>query len=239
MIFRQLFDTVSCTYTYVIARRPGGEAVIVDPVRDNVEDYLLLIERLGVRLVKAIDTHLHADHITGLGELRARTGCTAEMGEQTKAETVCLRIADGDIIDIDGLELHAIHTPGHTQDSYCFLVDGRLLTGDTLLIGGTGRTDFRDGDPVAQYNSLFNGILRLPEETLVYPGHDYRGRKVSTIGTERAFNPRLQVDSADEYAGIMNGLKLPNPRQMDVAVPTNHWLGMTDHGQRWRAATAA
>ena len=201
MIFRQLFDSASSTYTYLLASRHGGEALIIDPVLEKVERYLQLLRELDLHLVKALDTHLHADHITGSAALRDRTHCVTVMGEQTKADIVSMRVADGDRIDIEGLSLEALYTPGHTDDSYCFLMDDRVFTGDTLLIRGTGRTDFQNGDARAQYDSIFNKLLKLPDETLVYPAHDYKGDTVSTIGEERRFNPRLQVASADDYVG--------------------------------------
>ena len=226
MIFRQLFDRTSCTYTYLLANRRGGEACLIDPVLDQVDRYIKLLDDLDLSLVKAIDTHLHADHVTGLGALQARTRCVTVMGEQTAAELLSLRVGDGDHVDIDGLRLLAIHTPGHTDDSYCFVLDGRVFTGDTLLIRGTGRTDFQNGDPARQYDSLFNKLLRLPDDTRVYPAHDYNGATVSTIGEEKAFNPRLQVGSVDEYVNLMNGLGLPKLRMIDAAVPANLRLGL-------------
>ena len=221
MLFRQLYDLDTGTYTYLLAARPGGEAVIIDPVLEQINAYLQLLRELDVRLVKAIDTHTHADHVTAMGQLRDTTGCVTIMGEQTKAECVSLRVKDGEHIAVDGLTLQALYTPGHTDESYSFLMDDRVFTGDTLLIRGTGRTDFQNGDARAQYDSLFNKLLKLPEDTLVYPGHDYKGWTVSTIGEERRYNPRLQVSSVEAYVNIMNNLKLPNPKYMDVAVPAN------------------
>ena len=226
MIFRQLFDSTSGTYTYILASRPGGEALIIDPVLEKVDRYLQLIRELDLKLVKAVDTHLHADHITGLGALRDRTHCITVMGEQTHADVVSMRVAEGDRVEIEGLRLDVLYTPGHTDDSYSFLLPDRVFTGDTLLIRGTGRTDFQNGDPRAQYDSIFNKLLKLPEVTLVYPAHDYKGDTVSTIGEEKLFNPRLKVKSMDEYAELMNNLKLPNPKMMDVAVPANMRVGL-------------
>jgi glyoxylase-like metal-dependent hydrolase (beta-lactamase superfamily II) len=226
MIFRQLFDSVSGTYTYLLASRHGGEALIIDPVLEKVDRYLQLVRELDLRLVKAVDTHLHADHITGLGALRDRTHCITVMGEQTHADVVSMRVTEGDRIDIEGLSLDVLYTPGHTDDSYSYLLNERVFTGDTLLIRGTGRTDFQNGDPRAQYDSIFNKLLKLPNETLVYPAHDYKGDTVSTIGEEKLFNPRLKVKSVDEYADLMNNLKLPNPKMMDVAVPANIHVGL-------------
>jgi sulfur dioxygenase len=226
MIFRQLFDSTSGTYTYILASRPGGEALIIDPVLEKVDRYLQLIRELDLKLVKAVDTHLHADHITGLGALRDRTHCITVMGEQTHADVVSMRVAEGDRVEIEGLRLDVLYTPGHTDDSYSYLLPDRVFTGDTLLIRGTGRTDFQNGDPRAQYDSIFNKLLKLPEATLVYPAHDYKGDTVSTIGEEKLFNPRLKVKSMDEYAELMNNLKLPNPKMMDVAVPANMRVGL-------------
>ena len=226
MIFRQLFDSTSGTFTYLLASRSGGEALIIDPVLEKVGRYLQLIRELDLKLVKAIDTHLHADHITGLGALRDRIQCITVMGEQTKADVVSMRVAEGDRVAIEGLALDVLYTPGHTDDSYSYLMDGRVFTGDTLLIRGTGRTDFQNGDPRSQYDSIFNKLLKLPNETLLYPAHDYKGDTVSTIGEEKLFNPRLQVKSVEEYVNLMNNLNLPNPKMMDVAVPANMHIGL-------------
>ena len=226
MIFRQLFEPVSCTYTYLLASRRGGEAMIIDPVLERVDRYLKLIEELDLKLVKAVDTHLHADHITGLGALRDHTKCITVMGEQSGVDVVSMRVGDGDRLDIEGMSLGVIYTPGHTDDSYCFTMADRVFTGDTLLIRGTGRTDFQHGDARAQYDSIFNRLLKLPEETLVFPAHDYKGDTVSTIGEERAHNPRLKVKSVDEYVDLMANLKLANPKMMDVAVPANMRQGL-------------
>jgi glyoxylase-like metal-dependent hydrolase (beta-lactamase superfamily II)/rhodanese-related sulfurtransferase len=226
MIFRQLFDQVSGTYSYLLASRPGGEALIIDPVLEKVDRYLQLVKELDLKLVKAVDTHLHSDHITGLGALRDRTHCITVMGEQTKADIVSMRLAEGDKLTIEGVSLDVLYTPGHTDDSYSFVMGDRVFTGDTLLIRGTGRTDFQNGDARLQYESLFGKLLRLPEETLVFPAHDYKGETVSTIGEEKRFNPRLKVKSVDEYVELMNNLKLPNPKMMDVAVPANIQVGL-------------
>ena len=226
MIFRQLFDSVSGTYSYLLASRSGGEALIIDPVLEKVDRYLQLIRELDLRLVKAVDTHLHADHITGLGALRDRTHCITVMGENTKADVVSMRLAEGDKLTIEGVALDVLYTPGHTDDSYSFLMRDRVFTGDTLLIRGTGRTDFQNGDARAQYESLFGKLLRLPDETLVFPAHDYKGDTVSTIGEEKRYNPRLQVKSIDDYVALMANLKLPNPKMMDVAVPSNMKIGL-------------
>jgi sulfur dioxygenase len=226
MIFRQLFDSVSGTYSYLLASRAGGEALIIDPVLEKVDRYLQLIRELDLRLVKAVDTHLHADHITGLGALRDRTHCITVMGENTKADVVSMRLSDGDKLTVEGLSLDTLYTPGHTDDSYSFVMHDRVFTGDTLLIRGTGRTDFQNGDARAQYESIFGKLLRLPDETMVFPAHDYKGDTVSTIGEEKRYNPRLQVKSVDDYITLMANLKLPNPKMMDVAVPSNMKIGL-------------
>ena len=227
MIFRQLFESVSGTYTYLLASRRGGEALIIDPVLEKVERYLQLIKELDLQLVKAVDTHMHADHVTGLGALRDRTQCITVMGEMTKADVVSMRVTEGDKLEIEGIGLDVLYTPGHTDDSYSYLLGDRVFTGDTLLIRGTGRTDFQNGDARAQYDSIFNKLLRLPDEMLVFPAHDYKGDTVSTIGEEKRFNPRLQVKSIDEYVDVMSKLKLANPKMMDVAIPANMKVGLS------------
>jgi glyoxylase-like metal-dependent hydrolase (beta-lactamase superfamily II)/rhodanese-related sulfurtransferase len=226
MIFRQLFDAVSGTYTYLLASRRGGEALIIDPVLEKVDRYIQLVDELELKLVKAVDTHLHADHITGLGALRDRTQCVTVMGERSKVDVVSMRLAEGDKLTIEDMALDVLYTPGHTDDSYCFTMADRVFTGDTLLIRGTGRTDFQNGDPRAQFDSIFNKLLRLPDQIMVFPAHDYKGETVSTIGEERSFNPRLQVKSVDQYVELMNNLNLPNPKMMDVAVPANMRVGL-------------
>src|SRR4029077_16845757 len=226
MIFRQLFDSVSGTYSYLLASRHGGEALILDPVLENADRYCQLLRELDLRLGKAVDTHLHADHVTGLGELRDRTQCITIMGEQSKADVVSMRVSDGDKVMIEGLSLDVMYTPGHTDDSYSYLMGDRVFTGDTLLIRGTGRTDFQNGSARAQYESIFNRLLKLPDETMVFPRHRHKGDTVRTIGEERRCNPRLQVKSVDEYVELMHNLKLANPKMMDVAVPANMKVGL-------------
>jgi glyoxylase-like metal-dependent hydrolase (beta-lactamase superfamily II)/rhodanese-related sulfurtransferase len=226
MIFRQLFDSVSGTYSYLLASRAGGEAMILDPVLERVDRYCQLLRELDLKLVKAVDTHLHADHVTGLGELRDRTHCVTIMGEQTRADVVAMRVADGDKVTIEGITLDVMYTPGHTDDSYSYLMGDRVFTGDTLLIRGTGRTDFQNGSARAQYDSIFKRLLKLPDETMVFPAHDYKGDTVSTIGEERRYNPRLQVRTVDEYIELMGNLKLPNPKMMDVVMPANLRVGL-------------
>ena len=221
MIFEQLFDTKSSTYTYIISSGEGREALIIDPVIEHTNDYLKILEKLKLKLVKVIDTHIHADHITALNELNKRTSCTRIMGENSKSEVIDIKVKDNEKINIENIELKAMYTPGHTDCSYSYFMKDRVFTGDTLLINGTGRTDFQNGSSFDAYDSLFNKLLKLPEKTLVYPAHDYNGKKFSTIETERNNNPRLQVSSKEEYAEIMENLKLANPKMMDVAVPAN------------------
>jgi len=208
MIFEQLFDNKSSTYTYIISSGKGREALIIDPVIEYTNDYIKILEKLELKLVKVIDTHIHADHITGLNELNKRTSCTRIMGEQSKSEVIDLKIKDNEKINIEDIELKAIYTPGHTDCSYSYLMNDRVFTGDTLLINGTGRTDFQNGSSFDAYDSLFNKLLRLPEKTLVFPAHDYNGKKYSTIANEK-------------YAQIMSNLNLANPKMMDIAVPAN------------------
>ena len=221
MIFNQLFDSKSSTYTYIISSGKGREALIIDPVIEHTDEYVKVLESLDLKLVKVIDTHIHADHISGLNELSKRTNCTRIMGEKSKSEVVDLKLKDNEIINIENIQLKAIYTPGHTDCSYCYIMNDRVFTGDTLLINGTGRTDFQSGSPYDAYESIFNRLLKLPEKTLVYPAHDYNGKKNSTIENERNKNPRLQVKSKEEYAEIMNNLNLSNPKMMDIAVPAN------------------
>ena len=225
MIFKQIFDTKSSTYTYIFASAKGREAVIIDPVIENVDEYIQLLKKLDLKLLKVIDTHIHADHVTGASKLKQATNCTTLMGEHTPADAVEIKVKDNELIKIDGLKIKSLYTPGHTSDSYSFLLDNYLFSGDTLLINGTGRTDFQNGSSKDAYNSLFNNILKLPEETLVYPGHDYNGKFSSTIGNEKKFNPRLQVKSVDEYIEIMSNLNLSKPEMMDSNVSKNIQLG--------------
>ena len=221
MIFEQLFDNKSSTYTYVISSGKGREALIIDPVIDNVEDYTNLLNKLDLKLVKVIDTHIHADHITAMNELNKITNCSRIMGEKSKSEVIDIKIKEDDEIEVENIKLRALYTPGHTDCSYSYLMNDRVFTGDTLLINGTGRTDFQNGNAYDAYNSLFNKLLKLPEKTLVYPAHDYNGKKFSSIENEKKNNPRLQVSSPDQYAEIMDNLNLANPKMMDVAVPAN------------------
>ena len=225
MIFRQLFDKNSSTYTYLIASKKGREALIIDPVLKNIDIYIEALNKLNLNLVKVIDTHIHADHVTAAGKLRDKTQCVIIMGEHTPADAVEIKVKDEEIIKLDHLKIKALYTPGHTSDSFSFLMDNYLFSGDTLLINGTGRTDFQNGNSKDAYNSLFNRLLKLPDETLLYPAHDYKGETVSTIGKEKKFNPRLQVRNVEEYIEIMKNLNLKKPAEIDFNVASNLKLG--------------
>ena len=225
MILKQVFDNKTSTYTYLIASAKGREAVIIDPVLENVNDYIQLLRDLDLKLVKVIDTHIHADHVTGASKLKQVTNCATLMGEHTPADAVEIKVKDNELINLDGLNIRSIYTPGHTAESYSFLLDNYLFSGDALLINGTGRTDFQNGNSKDSYHSIFDKLLKLPEETLLYPGHDYNGEKVSTIEKEKKFNPRLQVKNVDEYIEIMSNLNLSKPEMMDNNVSKNIQLG--------------
>jgi len=226
MIFKQVFDKKSSTYTYLIASSKGREALIIDPVIENVEEYIALLNELDLKLVKVIDTHIHADHVTGASKLKDETQCVTIMGNHTPADTVEIKIKDEETIKLDQLSIKALYTPGHTSDSFSFLMDNYLFSGDTLLINGTGRTDFQNGDAKESYNSIFNRLLKLPDETLLYPAHDYNGEKVSTIGKEKKMNPRLQVNNVNEYIEIMSNLNLKKPNEIDFNIASNLKLGL-------------
>ena len=221
MIFNQFFDDVSFTYTYLLSSGKGREALLIDPVIEKTGEYISYLKNLELKLVKVIDTHIHADHVSGLKELKEQTNCSTIMGEKSASEVVDVHIKDDEKIKIENIVITSMYTPGHTDCSYSFFMNDRVFTGDTLLINGTGRTDFQNGCCSDQYYSLFDRILKLPEKTFVYPAHDYRGNKVSTIGNEKKNNPRLQVKSLNEYTEIMNNLNLSDPKMMDVAVPAN------------------
>ena len=221
MLFKQLFDIKSSTYTYIVSSGKGREALIIDPVIDNTDEYINVLKNLDLKLVKVIDTHIHADHVSGLNELSKRTRCSKIMGEHSRSEVLDIRVKDNEKIKIENIELISIYTPGHTDCSYSFLMNDKVFTGDTLLINGTGRTDFQNGNALDQYESIFKKLLKLPEKTLVYPAHDYNGKKYSTIRDEKNNNPRLQVTSVEEYIKIMNNLKLDDPKMMNIAITAN------------------
>ena len=225
MIFKQVFDKKSSTFTYLVASSEGREALIIDPVIENVDNYIQLLNELDLKLVKVIDTHIHADHVTGASKLRDKTKCITIMGDHTPADSVEIKVKDGELIKLDQLKLRAIYTPGHTSDSFSFLMNNYLFSGDTLLINGTGRTDFQNGNANDAYDSIFNKLLKLPDETLLYPAHDYKGENVSTIGKEKKLNPRLQVENVTQYIEIMNNLNLQKPASLDFNISSNLKLG--------------
>jgi len=229
MLFRQLFDEESHTYTYLLADTASGEAALIDPVDTHVPMYLRLLEELDLKLIVALDTHVHADHVTGLGLLRDACGCATMVGFEGEIDCASEGLEDGKQIQVGSITLNTLFTPGHTDDSFCFTVDADdlryLFSGDTLLIRGTGRTDFQNGDPEQLYDSLHNKLLKLPGNTRVYPAHDYKGWTVSTIEEELRTNPRLEPDSKAAFVELMNNLDLPNPKMMDVAVPANRACG--------------
>lgn len=232
MLFRQFFDTTSSTYTYLLASRRGGEALIIDPVKEQLDQYLQAIEQLDLKLVRAIDTHTHADHVTALGDLSDTTACVTMMGDRSKALCVAQRIHDDERIDVDGVHLRAIYTPGHTDESFSFVLSPdapkAVFTGDVLLIRGSGRTDFQGGDARRSWDSIVNRLFSLPDDTVVFPGHDYKGWTSSSIGEEKAFNPRIAGKTENQYVQIMESLKLPHPKMMDIAIPANLACGQPD-----------
>ncbi len=229
MLIRQLFDYDTYTYTYLLADEVSREAVIIDPVREKVDDYIRLLEELDFTLKVALDTHVHADHITALGALGEKLGCTTYLGNRGDIECADNGLIDNQVIPLGESEIHVLFTPGHTDDSYSFYVkdgnQGFVFTGDTLLIRGSGRTDFQNGNPEALYDSLHKVLLTLPGDTVVYPGHDYHGSTISTIAEEKAHNPRINIPNKADFVTHMNNLNLPNPKWMDVAVPANRSCG--------------
>ncbi len=232
MIFRQLIDRDTYTYTYILGCEQTRETIIIDPVRFNVQQYLKLLRELDLKLIYAVDTHVHADHVTAAGILRKETGCDIVLGGESAAQcaTQCAtkKVFDGDILIFGNYQIKAIYTPGHTDDSYCFITENMLFTGDTLLIRGSGRTDFQNGDSYAAYESIMTKLMTLPGSTIIYPGHDYNGVTSSSVAEEKRNNPRLQVNSPEEYAKIMDDLKLPPPNYIDIAVPANLKCGIEE-----------
>ena len=225
MLFKQFFEKGTCTFTYVLADTNTNEALIIDSVVGEVDKYLEFLKNHNLRLLYSLDTHIHADHITGHSKLREKTDCKVLMSKESKVKCADLLFSDADIISCGSIKLKAIHTPGHTDDSYCFLVNNLLFTGDTLMINATGRTDFQNGSSKSQYNSIFNIIKNLPSDLMVYPGHDYKGKTSSTLQDEFADNPRLQVQTEDQYVKLMDSLNLAKPKYIDIAVPLNQKCG--------------
>ena len=230
MIFRQLFEPVSSTYTYLIGCEQTGQAALIDPVLESVERDLNLVRELGLTLACTMETHIHADHVTGAGRLRAFSGSKAGFPAASGADFVDFTITEGSPVSVGQLQLRPIYTPGHTDDHHAYVVESegasRVFTGDALLIEGCGRTDFQNGDAATLYRSVHNKIFALGDETLVYPAHDYNQRFVSSVAQERARNPRLGGGkSVQEFVAIMGALNLPRPKKMDVAVPANRQCG--------------
>ncbi len=225
MLLRQLFDADTWTYTYLIADEASGKALLIDPVRDQVDRDLALIGELGLTLEYALDTHVHADHVTGAGLLREQTGCKT-VASHLGPESADLRLRDGATLELGALTVHMLETPGHTDDSVSFRVDGHVFTGDALFVRGTGRTDFQAGDAEQLYDSITGKLFALPDTTVVWPGHDYKGHTASTIGEEKAHNPRLAGKSKADFVDIMESLGLPEPKYIHQAVPANRELGL-------------
>jgi glyoxylase-like metal-dependent hydrolase (beta-lactamase superfamily II) len=228
MLFRQLYDRDTCTLSYLLADESAREAVLIDSVIEQVGRDTRLIGELGLTLVATIETHVHADHITGGGHLRQRTGARFAICATGGVAGADLQLCDGDRIAFGQHSLEVRCTPGHTSScaSYYLADSGMIFTGDTLFIRGCGRTDFQEGDARTLYASVHERIFSLPSETLVYPGHDYNGQTVSTVGEELAFNPRLGGGkTADEFVAIMAGLDLAQPAKIDIAVPANQQCG--------------
>jgi len=223
----QLFDAESSTYTYILAAPDSSDAVIIDPVDRNLERDLAHIERLGLRLTHVLETHAHADHVTSAGQLRALTGAKACVPSGCGIPPAEIQLVDGDVIPFGGREhIAVIHTPGHTAGSMCYLWRGNLFSGDTLLVNGCGRTDFQGGSAEALYDSVTAKLFILDDATRVWPGHDYKGQSVSSIGWERLHNARLAKRTRADFVALMAALNLPRPKLMDVAVPANRNLGL-------------
>lgn len=225
MLIRQLFDQDTFTFTYLVADEESRQAALIDPVLGQVERDLKLLDELKLKLTHVLDTHVHADHVTGAGELRARTGASV-VASPHGAACADTRVHDGDVVRVGSIAIRVIETPGHTDDSLSFLVDGHVFTGDALFVRGTGRTDFQNGNAEQLYDSISGKLFALPDDTVVLPGHDYKGHQASTIGEEKLHNPRLAGRSKQEFVGIMAGLGLPAPKYLDIAVPANRECGL-------------
>lgn len=225
MIFRQLFDTESSTYTYLVADPVTRQAALIDPVLEQVDRDLKLIAELDLKLTHVLETHVHADHVTGSGLLRDRTGATV-VGGIAGASCADLHASHGDEIAVGGLTFLVLATPGHTDDSVSYLLGDRVFTGDALLVRTNGRTDFQNGDSGALWDSITRVLFALPDETLVYPAHDYKGHTVTTIGEEKRHSPRFAGKTREEFIQVMASLNLPPPKKLDVAVPANRSCGL-------------
>jgi glyoxylase-like metal-dependent hydrolase (beta-lactamase superfamily II) len=221
LVFEQLFDPESSTYTYLIGDDATGEAALIDPVVEQVERDLARIAAHGFKLVHTIETHVHADHVTGGGALTERTGSKPVVHRDSPVVCEAVRLGQGDRLQLGGLTLDVLETPGHTPESLSFVLGDKVFTGDALLIGTCGRTDFQGGDPGQLYDSIHARLFALPDATIVYPGHDYNGRTSSTIGDEKRGNKRLSGKTRDEFIALMQHLGLPPPKKIDVALPAN------------------
>ncbi|MBF5046541.1 MBL fold metallo-hydrolase [Aggregicoccus sp. 17bor-14] len=223
-IFRQLFDAESSTYTYLLGDPASGRAVLIDPVLEQVERDLQFVRELDLTLTHVFDTHVHADHITGSGVLRERTGARVVSG-MGGAACADLQVRNGDEVRVGGLTFRVLATPGHTDDSVSYALAGRVFTGDALLVRGNGRTDFQNGDAGQLYDSITRVLFELPDSTLLYPAHDYQGRTVTSVGEEKRHNPRLAGKTREQFVEVMRNLHLPRPKKIDVAVPANRACG--------------
>jgi len=231
---KQLFDRESCTYTYLLIDAETGEGAIIDAVLETFDRDMQIINELGVELLYAIETHAHADHITSAGKLREMIGAKLVYGESTGIQAIDIPLRDGDTIRLGHYQIRAISTPGHTNGCTSYFCDGMLFSGDTLLIRGCGRADFQDGDPGTLYDSITQKLFTLADDTIVYPAHDYNGRTSSTIGEEKAWNPRLGGNrSRDEFIAIMNNLNLDMPKRIHEAVPANLSVGINFDANRY------
>jgi len=235
VIFRQLCEPESCTYTYLIACRQSGLAALVDPTLDTVDRDLTLLQQLGLRLAYTVETHIHADHVTSAARLRSLTGCLVAYPEVDRPFEADVGLSEAEPLLVGSVAIQPLFTPGHTDGHHSYFIDAnqgaaKVLTGDALLIDGCGRTDFQGGDPVVLYKSVHDKIFSLADDTLVYPGHDYNHRHVSSVGQERERNPRLgSRRTVEEFVGIMAGLNLPPPKKLDIAVPANRRCGNLVH----------
>ena len=225
MLIRQLFDQDTFTYTYLVADPAAGVAALIDPVLSQVDRDLTLLDQLGLKLTHVLDTHVHADHVTGAGMLRERTGAHV-VASPHGAECADVKVRDGDRIRVGSVEIRVLETPGHTDDSLSFVVGNNVFTGDALFVRGTGRTDFQNGSAEDLYRSITQKLFVLPDDTTIWPGHDYRGHASSTVGEEKKYNSRLAGKSKPEFLAIMAALNLPRPKYLDVAVPANRECGL-------------
>ncbi len=227
-MFKQLFDETSSTLTYLIADDETKEAIIIDPVNSHIEDYIALVKQLGLTLKYALETHVHADHITASGQLRQVFNLQTGVSEQCGAINADMQLNNGDEIHFAKQTINVVATPGHTIGSLSFLWKDRLFTGDALLINGCGRTDFQGGDAGVLYDSITEKIFTLPDETLIYPGHDYQGRRVSSVMQEKLINPRISNTTRGAFITLMASLDLPKPKLIDIAVPANRKCGVDE-----------